>query len=264
MGFSKETAETLGNLGLKPKLDGFRQTTLNVGVYGNFITRLEYKGFTVFRGTKKEVEALAKELKEMGEEAAIKHLDDLLESIFILGQRFEEHMLKGHIKIEIVNGQLPTKVLINGIEQPNPSRILEEYEYLLGKGRVKSTIKPPYQARIKAKGGMHMLKNFNKNLIQIYDHIKVEFLPTGEKVLISKIKYWVEEIGEFVVKKDKHTFFPKEWDINKIKKVVQEASGNITFKQGTKYRGITKEGIEIEFYIDSKTREITTAYIYFK
>jgi len=39
--------------------------------------------------------------------------------------------------------------------------------------------------------------------------------------------------------------------------------GNITFRQGNKYRGITKQGIEIEFYIDSKTREITTAFIYF-
>lgn len=32
-----------------------------------------------------------------------------------------------------------------------------------------------------------MLNNFNKNLIEIYEHIAVKFLPTGEKVLISKI-----------------------------------------------------------------------------
>ncbi len=49
--------------------------------YGNFITRLEYKGFTVFTGSKKQVDVLAKELKEMGEEAAIKYLDNLLQKI---------------------------------------------------------------------------------------------------------------------------------------------------------------------------------------
>ncbi|OVE54729.1 hypothetical protein B0E34_18070 [Chryseobacterium mucoviscidosis] len=78
LGFSKETAETLGNLGLKPKL-GFRQTGFGMSVpYGNFITRLEYKGVTVFEGSKKEVEALAKKLKNMGSEAAEKYLDELL------------------------------------------------------------------------------------------------------------------------------------------------------------------------------------------
>jgi len=264
LGFSRETAETLGNLGLKPKL-GFQSTAAPVNVpYGNFITRLEYKGFTVFRGSKKQVEALAEKLKNMGDEAAVKYLDDLLEKVFLISKKFEEHIVQGHVKIEIVNAQLPKKILINGIEQNNASRILEEYEYLLGNGRAKTTIKPPYQAKIKSKGGMHVLDNFNKKLIQIYEHVSVEFLPTGEKVLISKIKYWVEELGEFVTKKDKHTFFPKEWDISKIKKVVQEASENITFRQGNKYRGITKQGIEIEFYIDAKSREITTAYIYFK
>ncbi|MDR2234706.1 MAG: hypothetical protein LBE92_01155 [Chryseobacterium sp.] len=79
LGFSKETSEILGNLGLKPKLDGFRQTGAGMNLpYGNFITRLEYKGFTVFRGSKKEVATFARELEEMGEEAAIKYLDELL------------------------------------------------------------------------------------------------------------------------------------------------------------------------------------------
>jgi len=100
LGFSKEAAETLGNLGLKPKLDGFRQTTLNAGIYGNFITRLEYKGFTVFRGSKKEVGALAKKLKNMGKDDAVKYLDDLLERIFIIGRRFEQHIEDGHIRIK--------------------------------------------------------------------------------------------------------------------------------------------------------------------
>ncbi|WP_294297751.1 hypothetical protein [uncultured Chryseobacterium sp.] len=78
LGFSRETAETLGNLGLKPKL-GFQSTAAPINVpYGNFITRLEYKGFTVFTGSKKAVATFAKELEEMGEEAALKHLEDLL------------------------------------------------------------------------------------------------------------------------------------------------------------------------------------------
>lgn len=76
LGFSRETAETLGNLGLKPKTT-FQQTTLNAGIYGNFITRLEYKGFVVFRGSKKAVAKFAKELDEMGEEAATKYLNEL-------------------------------------------------------------------------------------------------------------------------------------------------------------------------------------------
>uniref|UniRef100_UPI000553DB58 hypothetical protein n=1 Tax=Chryseobacterium gregarium TaxID=456299 RepID=UPI000553DB58 len=45
--------------------------------YGNFITRLEYKGFVVFRGSKKAVAAFAKELDEMGVEAATKYLNEL-------------------------------------------------------------------------------------------------------------------------------------------------------------------------------------------
>ncbi|KFF21065.1 hypothetical protein [Chryseobacterium sp. JM1] len=78
LGFSRETAETLGNLGLKPKL-GFQSTAAPMNIpYGNFITRLEYKGFTVFKGSKKAVATFARELEEMGEEAAIKHLEDLL------------------------------------------------------------------------------------------------------------------------------------------------------------------------------------------
>ncbi|WP_295213770.1 hypothetical protein [uncultured Chryseobacterium sp.] len=52
LGFSRETAETLRNLGLKPKL-GFQSTAAPMNVpYGNFITRLEYKGFAIFKGRK--------------------------------------------------------------------------------------------------------------------------------------------------------------------------------------------------------------------
>lgn len=91
LGFSRETAETLGNLGLKPKL-GFQSTAAPMNVpYGNFITRLEYKGVTVFEGSKKEVEVLAKKLKNMGSQAAEKYLDELL--IFKTAKRIAKNDL---------------------------------------------------------------------------------------------------------------------------------------------------------------------------
>ncbi|AZA55510.1 EndoU domain-containing protein [Chryseobacterium sp. G0201] len=73
----------------------------------------------------------------------------------------------------------------------------------------------------------------------------------------------MEELGDFKIKKDKHTFFPKEWDLEKIKSVVKEASENITFSDGNKFQGITKNGVKLEFYIDKNTREIHTAFIIF-
>ncbi|WPO82110.1 hypothetical protein SD427_15240 [Chryseobacterium sp. JJR-5R] len=39
---------------------------------------MEYKGVTVFEGSKKEVEVLAEKLKNMGNQAADKYLDELL------------------------------------------------------------------------------------------------------------------------------------------------------------------------------------------
>ncbi|OVE54725.1 EndoU domain-containing protein [Chryseobacterium mucoviscidosis] len=113
-------------------------------------------------------------------------------------------------------------------------------------------------------GGFHILNKLNNKLVRIAENLGTKVLPTGETVHLAKIEYWIKEMGKWDLKKDTHTFFPSKWDINKIKKVVQEASENITFKQGNKYRGITKQGIEIEFYISPETREITTAYIYFK
>jgi hypothetical protein len=60
LGFSRETTETLGNLGLKPKL-GFQLTAAQINVqYGNFIARLEYKGFTVLLEVKKQLLLLRK------------------------------------------------------------------------------------------------------------------------------------------------------------------------------------------------------------
>ncbi len=54
----------------------------------------------------------------MSEEAAIKYLDDLLEGIFIIGRRFEEHIEDGHIRIKKYKAE----------------NLVEEYEYLASRG----------------------------------------------------------------------------------------------------------------------------------
>jgi hypothetical protein len=245
LGFSRETAETLGNLGLKPKIDGFRQKTLNAGIYGNFITRLEYKGFTVFRGSKKQVETLAKKLKEMGEEAAVKYLDDLLEGIFIIGRRFEEHIEDGHIRIKKIKTEI----------------VIEEYEYLASQGGRAAERGFNYSPTV---GGFHMLSKLNNKLVRIIENLGTKMLPTGETVRLTKIQYWIEEMGRWKEKKDLHTFFPIKWNVNKIKTVVQEACENIIEKEGNRYVGKTKNGILIEMRIDLITREVKTAYIVFR
>lgn len=104
----------------------------------------------------------------------------------------------------------------------------------------------------------------NNKLVRITENLSTKILPTGETVRLAKIEYWIEEMGRWKLKPDTHTFFPSKWDINKIKKVVQEASANIIEKEGNRYVGISKDGIKIEMYINPKTREIQTAYITFK
>ncbi|MCX8533515.1 EndoU domain-containing protein [Chryseobacterium luquanense] len=245
LGFDRESAQTLANLGIKPKLAA-KPTGLGAGIpISNFITRLEYKGIIIKQGTKKQITDFAKQLKEMGKDAAIKYLDDLLDGIFIIGRRFEQHIEDGHIRIK----------------KYKADNLVEEYEYLASKGGKVAESGFNYSPTV---GGFHILNKLNNKLVRIAENLGTKVLPTGETVRLAKIEYWIKEMGKWVLKKDTHTFFPSKWDINKIKKVVQEASENITFKQGNKYRGITKQGIEIEFYISTETREITTAYIYFK
>lgn len=244
-GFSRETAETLGNLGLKPKTV-FEQTGLGANLpYGNFVTRLEYKGFTVFKGSKKQVAAFAKELKGMSNEAAIKYLDDLLEKIFIIGERFEKHIEDGHVRIKKFKAD----------------NLVDEYEYLASQGGRAAERGFNYSPSV---GGFHILNKLNNSLVRIIANLGTKILPTGETVRLAHIEYWVEEMGRWKLKPDTHTFFPSKWDINKIKKVVQEASANIIEREGNRYVGISKDGIKIEMYINPKTREIQTAYITFK
>jgi hypothetical protein len=111
--------------------------------------------------------------------------------------------------------------------------------------------------------GGHILSELNNKLIQIVENLGTKRLPTGETVRICKVKYWVEELGQWISKKHPHTFWPSGWDMNKIKQVCTEASENITFRQGNKFEGLSKSGIKIQFYVDEATKQVSTAYIIF-
>lgn len=202
---------------------------------------------------------MEKEAKKAGK-TLDRYLDDLLEQVFVLGRKFDEHIEKGHITIQIVNGKLPKKIKVKGKLQPNPDYIVEEYRYLLGEGRSQSSITPPYQARIKGSGGSHIITKINNQLIRIVES-GTHVLPSGETIRIATIKYWIEEKRIWKLKDDIHTFFPSKWNLEKIKSVVKEATQNAKCISGNKYIGKTKDGIMIEFYIDLKTRDVITAYI---
>ena len=139
---------------------------------------------------------------------------------------------------------------------------LREYTYFLGEGYPPSTF-PGLQAARKSEGGFHLLSEIRDKTIRIVENVATRRIPAGETVRITKIEYWVEELQQWVLKKDKHTFFPSGWDIEKVKKVVKEATENIIENNGNRYIGTSKEGIRIEFIIDLKTRELQTAYIVF-
>ncbi|WEK69008.1 MAG: EndoU domain-containing protein [Candidatus Chryseobacterium colombiense] len=188
------------------------------------------------------------------------YLDNLLETVFILGRKFDEHIEVGHITIEIVNSKIPKKIKVKGKLRPNPDYIIEEYKYILGKGRSQSSIKPPYQARIKGSGGSHIIGKINNQFVRIVESA-THVIPSGETIRIATIKYWIEEKRIWKLKDDIHTFFPSNWNLEKIRHVVNEASGNIIEKQGNRVVGKTKNGIKIEMRIDLETREVLTAYI---
>ena len=85
----------------------------------------------------------------------------------------------------------------------------------------------------------------------------------GEKVFEGLVEFYVKELKTWS-KPKLSTFFPKKWSEEKIRKVIEEAAMNIVYKDGNLYKGVTKKGIRIEFRLDLKTREISTAYITFK
>ncbi|WGH74763.1 EndoU domain-containing protein [Tenacibaculum tangerinum] len=125
--------------------------------------------------------------------------------------------------------------------------------------------------KIKSWGGTHFLTNIDNINVRIASpkstlsgNIATYKLPTGETVRKVQLEYYIEETNTWKLKNDASTMWPKSWDIHKIKEVIKEASNNILEFNGiNKFRGLSKEGYEIEFYIDGLTNEITTAYLYF-
>ena len=85
-------------------------------------------------------------------------------------------------------------------------------------------------------------------------------LPTGEKVYSGLVEFWVKELNQWKPKDLPSTFFPKNWSEDKIRKIVEEATTNIYYNDRNLYRGVTKQGIKIEFRVNPVTKEITTSY----
>ncbi len=56
------------------------------------------------------------------------------------------------------------------------------------------------------------------------------------------------------------TFFPKNWTPQQVVDAINYAYMHKEKKTESLYMGLTKEGIEINFYTDSKTGKITTAF----
>lgn len=179
--------------------------------------------------------------------------------VFNLSNEGLEHIEHGNVRVQIVNGQKP-KLLPD--KSPNPEFIVDDYTYLPGNG--KSAPMAPLQARHKAVGGLHMLRTFADKTVRVSKVIRGYILKTGEGGIVAEIEFWVEELGKWVRKKDPSTMFPKGWDMQKIQEKILEATENIKSYKGRFFRGVTKDGIEIEIIVDGTgdIRQIETAYIY--
>ena len=161
-----------------------------------------------------------------------------------------QHINFGEVRIQVINPKLPKN---------DPKRIIEEYSYTPKRGKTGKS-KAQYKATV---GGMHNLNNLNR-----YVRLKGELelagkLPTGEKVYKGLVEFYVKELKQWSKAKPS-TFFPKKWSEEKIKKVIEEASMNIVKKKGNKYIGLSKDKIQIEMWVNEKTKEIETAYITFE
>ncbi|MEL1244674.1 EndoU domain-containing protein [Flavobacterium sp. DGU11] len=168
------------------------------------------------------------------------------------------HLNYGEIRIKKIDPKRTNK---------DPGWILEEYSYNVsrtGTGGKTPLKKFNYKVTV---GGVHNLNNLSRYM-RIKGGLKelklAGKLPTGEKVYKGLVEFWVKELKAWKPKDLASTFFPKSWPEEKIRKVIQEASLNIYFRDRNLYRGITKEGIKIEFRVSPQTGEITTAYITFK
>ncbi len=216
----------------------------------------EYRGVRLgeFKTERDLVPALREVLKKSGDDL-IKFLDELYNlkrfgfAKFVVSPRFKGHLEFGHVRVKKLDPQ-----------KPRGENIVDEYEYLPGNGL---TPESGFSYKISVSGA-HMLRNLNNDFIRIFENITTRKLPTGETVKIGKIEFWVEELGQWMAKKDTHTFWPQGWTYKQVEEVIKSSSENIFFNVGNKFRGVSKDGIEVEFYINEITKEIETAYIYFK
>lgn len=177
-------------------------------------------------------------------------VNDATELIKLYTLNTAKHINYGEIRIQKINPKLSKK---------DPKRILEEYNYTPKKGKIGKT-GVQYKSII---GGMHNLNNLNRYVRLVGKLELAGKLPTGEKVYKGLVEFWIKEQKKWSIPKTS-TFFPKKWSEEKIRKVIEEASMNIMFKDRNRYIGITNEGIQIEMWINQKTKEIETAYITFE
>ncbi|CAL2094260.1 hypothetical protein T190611E02C_60057 [Tenacibaculum sp. 190524A05c] len=189
--------------------------------------------------------------------------------IFKFSNRFDDHIRFGHIRIEVINNSV-NKRLSNGL--PNPDYIEEVYEYVVSRGgRTVDSLGQGKVFKVKAWGGSHFLKNLDGKNVRIATpktslsgNISTFKLSTGETVRKVQLEYFIKETNTWKLKNDPSTMWPKEWDILKVRNVINDATKNIYFNNGDNlFRGITPEGYKIEFRVNRETKEIDTAYIIF-
>ena len=161
---------------------------------------------------------------------------------------FENHLLYGDIEINIKNAQT--------------GEVKEIYTYVTGKGGKNAReILPPWQVRVEKAGGVHMHKFIDGKLIKKIKTIETYVLHTGEVVEKVEIQFFIKELNGFFKKKES-TLWPKNWSLDKIKRITQEASENVIFHNNRKYVGKTKEGYQVEFFSEQKG-VIENAYLNF-
>lgn len=172
-------------------------------------------------------------------------------SFILFTENSASHINYGEVTITKVNSRLPKN---------DPKWIVEKYSYRPGSG-VKSKSGFNYLVN---PSGMHNFNNLNKFVRLVGKPILKGKLPSGAKVYECEVEFFVKEINGWKRKDTISTFFPKSWTKTKIRKVVEEAMQNIHIVDRNRRIGITKDGTEIEFWINLQTREVETAYIIFK
>jgi len=221
---------------------------------GDDVYALIKDGKEIFRGTKKEIDELADKLKKLSDKEAKEFIDELVKmknafKFKNFASLFDEHILRGEIKITIKNAQT--------------GEVKEVYKYVTGKGgKNADEILPPWQVK-KEVSGVHAYKDIDEKILRIKKVKEVKILHTGEKVELVELEFFVKELNKWSKKDKTSTLWPKSWSLDKIRRVTIEASENITKNDRSKYIGISKEGHKVEFY---STREgiIDNAYLNFE